>query len=85
MAENGFNAGKFQLVTFDWCKNGCIDGHVHKYQTHFGGFVQTVKRAIHKSRFVISPIFLTFRMLRSHQNILDRKHFGHVFAREILC
>ena len=49
-----------------WCSGY---GHVHKYQTHFRGFIQTdpllsfqqylgtVKWASNKSSFIISPMF----------------------------
>ena len=31
------------------------------------------------------PIFQAFRILRSCQKMLNRKHHGDVFVREILC
>ena len=87
------------FINFEHISHLCfnISGHVHKYETQFWGFVQTdpllsfwqylgtEKQASHKSRFIISPIFLIFRMLRSRQKMLNRKHYGHVFVRDILC
>ena len=87
------------FINFEHISHLCFDisGHVDKYETQFWGFVQTdpllsfwqylgtEKQASHKSRFIISPIFLIFRMLRSRQKMVNRKHYGHVFVRDILC
>ena len=32
---------------------------------------------------LISPIFQTFRILRSHQKLLNRKHYGYVLVRKL--
>ena len=32
---------------------------------------------------LISPIFQTFRILRSHQKLLNIKHYGYVFVRNL--
>ena len=32
---------------------------------------------------LISPIFQTFRILRSHQKLLNIKHYGYVFVRKL--
>ena len=32
---------------------------------------------------LISPIFQTFRVLRSHQKLLNIKHYGYVFVRKL--
>ena len=86
------------LLKIIWLKNRLTNfwiGHAHKYQTHFGGLVQTdplsflylgtVKQASHKSRFIISLVYATYRILGSRQNMLNRKHYGHVSVRETLC